>query len=170
MHLVEILTLKKSLKILWVIQCTQTHKVAIRLWLLLGVLTDMTKFHIQYIYFLCSVIAECVCVCVYVRWEYIHTYVVLYIYTRSMHIIEKLPLVLLGITSYPFSNLKQFWGWGRVKDWKSSRFRPSPVCRSRSRSHAVIGPHCVRTLASSQNHSLDTSTQTLAQQHRRPSV
>lgn len=123
-----------------------------------------------YIFFMQCHCGVCVCVCVYVRWEYIHTYVVLYIYTRSMHIIEKLPLVLLGITSYPFSNLKQFWGWGRVKDWKSSRFRPSPVCRSRSRSHAVIGPHCVRTLASSQNHSLDTSTQTLAQQHRRPSV
>lgn len=43
--------------------------------------------------------------CVYVRWEYIHTYVVLYTDTRSTHIIEKLPLVLLGITSYSFSNL-----------------------------------------------------------------
>lgn len=82
-----------------------------------------------------------VCMCVHVRWDYIHTYVVLYVYTRGMHIIEMLPLVLLCVTSYSLLNLQQFGAWNGAKDWKSSRFCPSPLSRSGSRSQAVLHPH-----------------------------
>lgn len=58
--------------------------------ILLRVLSDITKFHIQDI-FLCHEVAVCVHV---LGGGYIHTYVVLYIYTNGMHILEKLPLIL----------------------------------------------------------------------------
>lgn len=58
-----------------------------------------------------------------------------------MHIIEMLPLVLLCVTSYSFLNLYQFRAWNGAKAWQSSRFGPSPLSRSGSRSQAVSDPH-----------------------------
>lgn len=61
--------------------------------ILLGVLSDVTKSHVQYVFLM-----PCDCgVCMY-GGRCSHTYAVLYIYTNSMHILGKLPLVLLLLT------------------------------------------------------------------------
>lgn len=133
--------------------------------ILLRVLSDITKFHIQYIFW-CHVIA--VCACMY-GGRYIHTYVVLYVYTNGMHILETLPLVLLFFTSFILASLAIWWGGlgGGGKDWKSSCFFLSPLCRSGSGSRAMLGPPTHTCEPSSNHHSLSASTQTRTHKHVR---
>ena len=139
--------------------------MAIRLWYCSGSYLTLPS-SIYNIYFWCHVIA--VCACMY-SGRYIHRYVVLYVYTNGMHILETLPLVLLFFTSFILPSLA-IWGWGagrRGKDWKSSCFFLFPLCRSGSRSRAMLGPHTHTCEPSSNHHSLSTSTQTREHKHVR---
>ena len=106
---------------------THTHtKVARRLWYCSG--SYLTLPSSIYNYFLCREIV--VCVCMY-GGRYIHTYVVLYINTNGMHILKKLPLVLLFFTEFILESLA-VWGLGLVwgQGSESWCFFHSPLCGS----------------------------------------
>ena len=152
---------------------THTHtrtKVARRLWYCSGSCLILPSS--IYNYFLCREIV--VCVCMY-GGRYIHTYVVLYINTNGMHILKKLPLVLLFFTAFILESLV-VWGLGLVwgqgsESWcffhfslcgpesqgsESWCFFHSPLCGSWSHAMLVHTLRCVslwvNTIPSTQPH------------------
>ena len=141
---------------------THTH-VAIRLCYCSGSYLTSPSSICNSVY---AVRLQFVCVCVW--WE-IQSHTCSSVHQhKGMHILETLPLALLFFTSFILESLAA-WGLGLgwAKDRKSRCSFHPPLCRSESRSQAVLGSHTHTCVPLSKHDSLNTSTPTCPHKHVR---
>lgn len=141
---------------------THTHTSGNKAMILLEVLSDITQFHTQLC--LCREIVVCVCVVgdIVTHMQFCTSTQMACTFSRRC---------LLSSYSSPHSLVspQQFGGWGQGGQGSGIMlFLSFPLCRSESRSPAMLGSHTHTCEPLSKHDSLNTSTQTCTQARKDP--